>query len=514
MRTTAILSLSMAPKSGLTEKSVGAAGWGLAGSALRICIQMGAQIALARILGPDQYGVFAIGVLVVTLSNYFADIGIAYGLVQAPQISDRDVRFVFTWQAVLGVVVASIIFFSAPLVASAFHEPRSAQLLEVLALVSLLGALTAPGVCLLKRELDFRSLQIAQVVSYVIGYLCVGIPMALSGAGVWSLAVAWLVMSIVQFGIVYWFTRHPLLPLLWYEGSARFLRFGGMVLVTNLVNWFMTNADKAIAGRFFPGIGMGLYSTSFTLLNTPSTVVYSNVQSVLFSAAARVQDEPDAIARAYLKVLGLLMGVFVPCFVAVSVASDTLVIALYGHSWADAGPLLAAFACSMPLLLAWGVSTPVLWNTGQASRESLIQLPVGIVWIAAAWFAAQHSLALLAWSMTCCFMIRVVLIVSIVARTIHLTIRDLASAVLGPICNALLVAGAVLVADRFVASADMPRLFVLLVDISAGALVLALTLRFFAFSMSHPARNLLTQAVRKVPVGPTGLMMKIAEGPK
>ena len=44
--------------------------WGTAGSALRIVVQIGAQIILARLLGPDQYGVFAMAVVVLSLGRH------------------------------------------------------------------------------------------------------------------------------------------------------------------------------------------------------------------------------------------------------------------------------------------------------------------------------------------------------------------------------------------------------------------------------------------------------------
>ncbi|MFX6409630.1 oligosaccharide flippase family protein, partial [Acinetobacter baumannii] len=76
--------------------------WGGGGTLLRIVMQFGAQVVLARILGPEQYGLFAIGAIVVGFSSFFSDIGLAYGLIQKKEIAAKDIRFVFTWQIILG----------------------------------------------------------------------------------------------------------------------------------------------------------------------------------------------------------------------------------------------------------------------------------------------------------------------------------------------------------------------------------------------------------------------------
>lgn len=505
---------TVALNSRLVQRSISAAGWGISGSALRILLQIGSQIVLARILGPAAYGVFAIGILVVSLGNYIADTGIAYGLVQREKISDADVRFIFTWQAILGALVAGLIVLLAPSLARLFHEPRAEPMLMALSGVCFLNALTTPSINLLKRELNHRSLQIGQVVAYAIGYICVGIPLALWGAGVWALACAWLTVAAMQFLLLYVQVKHPLLPLVWFSGGAGHLRFGGLVLLTNIINWFMTNVDKAIAARFFPGTNLGLYSTSFTLLNTPTTALYSNVQAVVFSAAARMQDRPDAISRAYLKLLGLLAGLFVPAFGALAAVSGTLVLALYGAAWIDAAPMITAFACGMPLLLAWGISTPVLWNTGQASREIMIQLPIAVLWVAGAYFAVQHSVVMLAWAMTACFLVRVVLVGIIVCRTLQVSASEIFDALRGPALSTAAVVGAVFTADSMLASAHVPTALVLALDALAGSMVLALMFRFVSLSLSAPARDLLGEAVRKVPARVQPLLSAIARGPR
>ena len=498
----------------LVQRSITAASWGISGSAVRIVLQLGAQIVLARILGPAQYGIFAIGVLVVSLGNYLSDTGLAYGLVQRKEISNEDIRFVFTWQVILGAFVAGLIMLSANSLAIMFREPRTQGMLIALSGVCFINALTTPSINLLKRELDHRSLQIGQVIAYTIGYICVGIPLAMNGAGVWALVYAWLTLSVAQCLFLYLRVKHPLLPLVWFSGAVGHLSFGSLVLITNLINWFMTNVDKAIAAHFFPGAKLGLYSTSFTLLNTPTTVLYSTVQSVVFSAAARVQDRPDSISRAYLKLLGLLGGLFFPAFGALAAVSGTLMLALYGNAWVDAAPMVSAFACGMPLLLVWGISTPVLWNTGLASREVLIQLPIAILWVIGAYFVVQHSVVLLAWAMTACFLLRVVVVGIVVCRTLNISFADIIAALRGPALTTAVVVGGVYAIDRILGSVGVPALLVLVLDFLTGVLLEGLIFRQVRAALSSASRDLLCQGILKLPAHTHLLLTSVAEGPK
>jgi O-antigen/teichoic acid export membrane protein len=60
----------------LAKKSVTAFLWGTGGAFGRIFLQFGVQVVLARLLGPAEYGIFALGVIVVMMSTYFSDIGL------------------------------------------------------------------------------------------------------------------------------------------------------------------------------------------------------------------------------------------------------------------------------------------------------------------------------------------------------------------------------------------------------------------------------------------------------
>ena len=90
----------------LGKKGVAAVKWGAISSAGRFVLQLGAGVVLARLLGPDAYGVFGMGLLVFTLSNFLAEFGFGWGLVQRVDLHPDDVRFAFTWQLVTGTAAA------------------------------------------------------------------------------------------------------------------------------------------------------------------------------------------------------------------------------------------------------------------------------------------------------------------------------------------------------------------------------------------------------------------------
>src|SRR5690606_34438579 len=124
----------------------------------------------------------------------------------------------------------------------------------------LLGALAATPTMLLRRRMQFKWLQLSGAAAYALGYLGVGLPLALAGWQVGALVVAYLVHATVLLALAFWKAPHSLAPLFWHTDATASMRFGGTALATNLVNWAMTGVDRLIVGKLFSVIAAGLYA--------------------------------------------------------------------------------------------------------------------------------------------------------------------------------------------------------------------------------------------------------------
>ncbi|HMM54768.1 MAG TPA: oligosaccharide flippase family protein [Candidatus Desulfobacillus sp.] len=361
---------------GLGSRSVSAVKWGTATTVLKYGLQFGVQVVMARILGPDLVGLFAMAMVVLLLVNFLADFGFGWAVLQKPGIDDRDVRFAFTWQAATGSLASLALFFGAGAIAEFFSEPRLAGLIPWLSPACLVSAIACPSNYLLRRKMDFRAIGLIELAGYAAGYVVVGLPVALLGGGVWALVAAWLAQAALVAALTMAKSRHPMRPLFWYRGAGGMLNVSMTVFVTNLCNWFLNNLDRILLGRMSNARALGHYSTGYNLASMPNMVLIGVLQPTFLAAGARLQDDRPALARAYLQVLAAVWVLIAPCFVLLAACADPLVLFLYGAEWARTGTLLALLALGMPAFLTMAMSTPVLWNSGRKHWETLLQLPI------------------------------------------------------------------------------------------------------------------------------------------
>ena len=88
--------------SSLSQPGVSAVRWSVIASAARFALQLGAQVMLARMLGPDIFGLFAIGLVLLTFANFISGFGFSWSLLQRQELREEDIRFAWTWQLLAG----------------------------------------------------------------------------------------------------------------------------------------------------------------------------------------------------------------------------------------------------------------------------------------------------------------------------------------------------------------------------------------------------------------------------
>jgi O-antigen/teichoic acid export membrane protein len=155
------------------------------------------------------------------------------------------------------------------------------------------------------------------------------------------------------------------------------------------VNWILNGVDKIWVGKTYSAYIVGLYATSYNLVNTPASTIFVNLQGVFFSAGARLQDNHEALRKIFLRLLSLITLTTFPFFIVIGWGSDLIIETVYGAKWAEASQFLVPFAFATPFLLLWGISTPVLWNSGHVNLELRLQLPLIFIWLPVLYFISN-----------------------------------------------------------------------------------------------------------------------------
>lgn len=456
-------------RGGLGGATLTAFKWNYAGTMIRVISQLAIGIVLARLLGPEPFGLVAVAWLVLGFGNLVADFGFGAALVQRPRVTENDIRFVFTVQVLLGLCFAALTAGSAIYIARVFSDPDLVAVVRALSMVFILQALGQTAASLLRRELDFRGLQIAQVSSYLLGFLLLGMPLAYAGLGVWSLVVAQLAQSLFFSVFLYLRVGHPVRPLL--ASKTGFFNFGSKVMGVNLLNWSIYNIDTFFVGRYFGTVDLGLYNRAYTLTSTSMSSVASVLQTVLFSSYSRAQGKPEVLKQGYLASSGLAALVLVPTLGGVATVPDTVIAGLYGERWLEAAPLLVPLALAMAFSAVMFPAGSLLLSMGRAEKEIYVQASSAVLLLAVMFATSGISLVAVAWGVFAVYVVRSLLLISVALRAVGSSWREMLVSVRGGVVVLCSVAPVLLAVDSFLAAREVSVVLRLLADVSAGALV-------------------------------------------
>jgi O-antigen/teichoic acid export membrane protein len=448
----------------LLHRSLHALKWSYLGTLVRSGTQFILGIVLARLLGPEPFGLVAIAWLILGLGNLVADFGLASALVQKETITERDIRYVSTLQMLVGIFMTAAIVLAAPWIASYFHSTDAIPVLRALGCLFLIQAAGQTATALLRRNMNFKPLQLFGVGSYLVSYAGIGLPLAWGGAGVWSLIAAQVAQAMIYSIAVNLHTPHSWRPTLKSDASGMFL-FGSKIMASNLTSWGISNLDSVIVGRVFGAINLGFYNRGMNLVSSPMNAFTSTLQGVLFAAYSRTNGQAEPALRAYLASVGLIAALLIPAFAAVAAIPDTVIAAVYGEHWMQVAMLLTPLALAMPVNAVLAVGGPLMSGLGAAGRDAAAQAICVLILIPAVWLASQVSLAMVAWSVLGVYLLRALLVSYLALGLVAGSWGQITRALIGPLVLGLLAALLAWSADALLSKVVISPMLRLCMDI-------------------------------------------------
>lgn len=347
--------------------------WSYTGSVATAVLQMGFGALLARLLNPRAFGLVAMSYVVVGLAQHMSSMGLNSALVQKHSLCAEEIRASFSAATVAGTVAAALLWSVSPWVASLMREPEVERVLLALAPVFIINGLGVTASGILRREMRFKETAAIETVAYLFGYGVVGLPLALSGKGVWSLVMAALARAVFWSMALYFASRHPVRPILRLEPYKYLLLFGGKVSILGLLESLGTKIDTFAVGRWLGAGALGYYDRAFKVAYLPVEHVMKALGGVLVPSFSRVRDDIERSRSAYSDGIALLSFVAFPAGWTVAVVAPEIVGVLLGTGWGESVEPLRIVALGIPLAVLTRTGESVAEAAGMIGRKTWLR---------------------------------------------------------------------------------------------------------------------------------------------
>ncbi|MBA7668555.1 Lipopolysaccharide biosynthesis protein WzxC [subsurface metagenome] len=291
-------------------------------------------IIVARLLVPSDFGLMAIAMAMISLSQQATTTGFQSALIQRQKKPEDFLNTAWTFELARYLVLFLIIFLTAPLFASFFKEPRTVAILRVISL-----SLVFQGLCNKEENLDFHKQFILEIVPLIANILVV-IPLAFILRNVWALVWASLTSGVVACTTSY--VMHPYRPRLEFgiKKAKELFNFGRWILGSSIIVMIREQGITMFVGKLLGISILGFYNRAGVFSKTLFQQIVRIVWKVGYPTYSQLQDDSIRFKQAYLKTLQLLTFIGIPMAGGLFVLSWDFTHLLLTDKWLPIVPLI------------------------------------------------------------------------------------------------------------------------------------------------------------------------------
>ena len=467
------------PPSDLKEKAARSIIWTIIRTGSDYILSFAVFAVLARKLGPEAFGIFALAVAFAEFGKILPAAGLAAAIQRARQVTPTMADTVFWTSLAVSVLAAGALALLAGPIAGAFGEPAVAPLLMALGVILVISVLGAIHIALMLREFGHRAMATRSVVSNLAGGAA-ALAAAGAGWGAWSLVVQRGVTEVAGTAMAWHAYR-------WMPGrrfSFDVLRglagFSASMTVTQILFVALVRVQDVIIGRTIGIAAVGVYRTAWRTVELIAQGMIMPFSQVALPTLGRLQDDLPAFRKAYLRIIAVSSALAFPAIIGFAVLAPHAVPLMFGDQWQESARIaqvLGFMAVPFTLNRFAGPALATLGRSGLLAKIAGLQLALTVVMTLA---AAPYGLLAIAGA----YVVRAYLVLPIQMWAFRkysgLGYGELLRSIAPPLLTSLVMAGALLGLERLVGHRFENRAVHLLVMVFTGFAVYATSLVLFA----------------------------------
>ncbi len=351
--------------------------WALVGTVIGKLGSFALSLVLARLLVPEDFGLFAIALSATQLALHVNDMGVIAATSQWRGRVEDIVPTATTMALLFSLAWYGLFWLAAPAYASLAGSPDATTVVRLLSATIIIDGVTAVRVGLLQRRFQQDKLTIAIMAGFFVN-APVAIILAAKGAGAYSFVIGQLCQSVVTGILVLVFTRMPYRLGFDKVVVRRLVRFGWPLAAGLAVESVLLYSDSVIVGNVLGATLLGFYLLAFNISSWMPTILSTAVRYVSIPGFSRLaEQDDDSLAAGTRKSLTLTAGVAMPLAVALMTLSPALVTFLYGDRWLPSSEPLRFLAVVMFARMLTALAFDVQTSLGNTS----VPLRVNSMWV-------------------------------------------------------------------------------------------------------------------------------------
>lgn len=383
--------------------------WAFSEQTLQQVIQLAAAVVIARLLAPDELGIFALAVSAAALLTAVRDFGVGNYLIREADLTMDKVRSAFGAMLVFSWALGLLLVFGRDVIAGLYGRPEIADVMGLLSLSFFVAPFGQPATALLTREMRFRTLHGIGLTSVSLGS---ALSVGLAFAGYSYYALAWGLLTTMCLRAVLSMLAYRRYALMWpsFMYWRDITRFGGLLSLTSLIGAANNEGMRFVLGWFTSPASLAQFHRAAQVPDLFRQGIFAPVARVLTPAWSEDIRKGRPIGPGAEKLVALNTVLVWPVFLALSFVAAPFIALVFGPQWEAAGRIFPWVLLAQAIIAALPQPEQVLVPYGLVGRAFAVRASAAAVSLGSAVYGASLGLEAFAISrvVAACFFIVVV----------------------------------------------------------------------------------------------------------
>lgn len=311
------------------------------------------QILLARLLFPSDYGVLAVLLVFINLSNVIIQSGLNTLIIQKEEIDDLDISSIFIIMLFVAVFIYLNLFVAAPYIQNYYQIMNLTIYIRILSVIILFSPLNSILYSISSRKLLFKKqAHVAFLSSLISGIFA--IVLAYMDYGIWALIAQQILFNLMTllflWNVIKW---KPSLKFSKEKAKIAF-NFGWKILIGNLIQLVYQDIRSIFIAKKYSTEALGFYNRGSQIPNLLISNINGSIKSVMLPILSKNQNDYVMIKKIIRKSIQTSTYFIFPLMIILVFSAEPLIIFLLTPKWASAIFYVQIFAITYAI---WPIHT-------------------------------------------------------------------------------------------------------------------------------------------------------------
>jgi O-antigen/teichoic acid export membrane protein len=305
--------------------------------ALRIVVRLLTFLRLAilaRLLSPNEFGLFGIASLVLAFLEIITETGINVFFIQDEGDLNEYLDTAFIVSIIRGILISFLIVLFTPVIISFFKVPNAKVILYFVALIPLIRGFINPSSVRFQKDLEFNKEFFFRTGIFITDSL-VAIFTAFYLKTASSLVWGMLAGVIFEVVVSHLFIKPK--PKLNFEKNKfkKVIERGKWVTLSSFLQYLFTNTDSTAVGKIINSTYLGYYQMAYKISTLPITEISNVFYNVTFPVFSKFQNDKERFKKAFVKSTLAIGLITIPVGLIIFFFSKEIVLLLLGNNWIE-----------------------------------------------------------------------------------------------------------------------------------------------------------------------------------